>query len=293
MIRIGLNEKQKQEEIKKYVKENNIKNVIVFSPKNMFMKLPKMDIPIRQIDYDEIIMYRTFYPLLEEIGKNHLLIANELMRDKNRNCLTYNCYAKYTNQTEHRIAFNYFPIISERRDIMILIDFINSQQHKGFGINNVDISKYDIKCIRKDIELSIVDIPLPESALDEYNEEKERLFDKLGNKSPDTIPRNLHIWTGKFKKPFLNDSEVYIARNKRFKQKNIFVYKEAVPGLKYIIIDIPFRRLEFNDFLRTTGQEDLQYLSTGFGVDKVYIKDLKDWIKEVGNIYAETGVYKG
>lgn len=176
---------------------------------------------------------------------------------------------------------------------MILIDFINSQQHKGFGINNVDISKYDIKCIRKDIELSIVDIPLPESALDEYNEEKERLFDKLGNKSPDTIPRNLHIWTGKFKKPFLNDSEVYIARNKRFKQKNIFVYKEAVPGLKYIIIDIPFRRLEFNDFLRTTGQEDLQYLSTGFGVDKVYIKDLKDWIKEVGNIYAETGVYKG
>ena len=50
MIRIGLNEKQKQEEIKKYVKENNIKNVIVFSPKNMFMKLPKMDIPIRQID---------------------------------------------------------------------------------------------------------------------------------------------------------------------------------------------------------------------------------------------------
>lgn len=293
MIRIGLNEKQKQEEIKKYVKENNIKNVIVFSPKNMFMKLPKMDIPIRQIDYDEIIMYRTFYPLLEEIGKNHLLIANELMRDKNRNCLTYNCYAKYTNQTEHRIAFNYFPIISERRDIMILIDFINSQQHKGFGINNVDISKYDIKCIRKDIELSIVDIPLPESALDEYNEEKERLFDKLGNKSPDTIPRNLHIWTGKFKKPFLNDSEVYIARNKRFKQKNIFVYKEAVPGLKYIIIDIPFRRLEFNDFLRTTGQEDLQYLSTGFGVDKVYIKDLKDWIKEVENIYAETGVYKG
>ncbi len=293
MIRIGLNEKQKQEEIKKYVKENNIKNVIVFSPKNMFMKLPKMDIPIRQIDYDEIIMYRTFYPLLEEIGKNHLLIANELMRDKNRNCLTYNCYAKYTNQTEHRIAFNYFPIISERRDIMILIDFINSQQHKGFGINNVDISKYDIKCIRKDIELSIVDIPLPESALDEYNEEKERLFDKLGNKSPDTIPRNLHIWTGKFKKPFLNDSEVYIARNKRFKQKNIFVYKEAVPGLKYIIIDIPFRRLEFNDFLRTTGQEDLQYLSTGFGVDKVYIKELKDWIKEVGNIYAETGVYKG
>lgn len=293
MIRIGLNEKQKQEEIKKYVKENNIKNVIVFSPKNMFMKLPKMDIPIRQIDYDEIIMYRTFYPLLEEIGKNHLLIANELMRDKNRNCLTYNCYAKYTNQTEHRIAFNYFPIISERRDIMILIDFINSQQHKGFGINNVDISKYDIKCIRKDIELSIVDIPLPESALDEYNEEKERLFDKLGNKSPDTIPRNLHIWTGKFKKHFLNNEEEYVARNKRFNKKNVITYKSAEVDKNYILVDMPCRRMEFNDFLQKTRQENLQYISTGFGVDKVYIKELEDWIEEVENIYAETGIYTG
>lgn len=293
MIRIGLNEKQKQEEIKKYVKENNIKNVIVFSPKNMFMKLPKMDIPIRQIDYDEIIMYRTFYPLLEEIGKNHLLIANELMRDKNRNCLTYNSYAKYTNQTEHRIAFNYFPIISERKDILILIDFINSQKYKGFGIKDIDISEYDIRCIRKNIQLSIINVPLPDSANDAYESEKERLFDNLENKDPDTIPRNLHIWTGKFKKHFLNNEEEYVARNKRFNKKNVITYKSTEVDKNYILVDMPCRRMEFNDFLQKTRQENLQYISTGFGVDKVYIKELEDWIEEVENIYAETGIYTG
>lgn len=293
MIRIGLNEKQKQKEIQNYIKNNNIKNVIVFSPEKMFMELPKLEVPIRQIGYNEIIMYRTFYPLLEEIGKDYLLVANELMRDRNRNCLTYNCYAKYTNQTEHRIAFNYFPIISEKKDILILIDFINSQKHKGFGLQDIEIGEYDIQCIQKNIRLSVINIPLPENALEKYEAEKENLFDELGNKNPDTIPRNLHLWTGKFKKIFLDDSTAYIARNKRLKKKNIEVYKNALPGKKYILIDMPWRRLDFNDFLYITGQEELQYLSTNFGVDNVYINAFNNWIKEVKTIYAQTGIYKG
>lgn len=260
----------------------------------MFMNLPELDVPIRQIGYKEIEMYRTFYPLLEEINEDYLLVANELMRDKNRNCLIYNCYARYTHQAEkHRMVFNYFPIISEKKDIMILIDFSNSQQHKGFGLKDIDLGEYDIQCVRKNIRLSVKNISLPDGASEEYEAEKERLFDELGNKDPDTVPRNLHVWTGKFKKPFLEDGESYIARNKRFNKKNVLAYKSAEVGKSYILVDIPCRRLEFNDFLRTTGQEKLQYLSTGFGVDKVYIKELEDWIKEVENIYAETGIYKG
>lgn len=59
------------------------------------------------------------------------------------------------------------------------------------------------------------------------------------------------------------------------------------------MIDMPFRRLDFNDFLRASQQEQIRYLSTGFGVDNVYIRAFEDWVKEVKNIYAETGVYKG
>jgi len=293
LIRIGLNEKQKQEEIKRYVKQNRIKNVIVFSPEKYFMELPELDVPIRQIGYKEIIMYRTFYPLLEEIDGNCLLIANELMRDKNRNCLTYNCYAKYTNQTEHRLVFNYFPVIEHRKDIMVLVDFSNSQRNKGLGLADIDLSEYDIMCVRRDLRMEIEKIQLPGSAEKEYEKERDRLFDELGNKNPDTVPRNLHLWTGIYKKPFIEDGVNYVARNSRFKKGNVDVYKNAKPGKNYILIDMPFRRLDFNDFLFVTGQECLKYMSTGFKVDDVYINGFSKWMKEVGYIYAKTGVYQG
>lgn len=255
------------------------------------MELPELDVPIRQIGYNEIIMYRTFYPLLEEIDSDCLLVANELMRDKNRNCLTYNCYAKYTNQTQHRMVFNYLPIIESRKDIMILIDFHNSQLKKGFGISDIDLGEYDIQCVRMDYKIEVIPVPLPDGATEQYEAEKERLFEELGNKSPDTVPRQLHVWTGRFKKPFLEDGKNYIARNRRI--KGVEVFKDAIPGRDYTLIDIPFRRLDFNDFLRAAQQERIRYLSTGFGVDKVYIEAFENWRKELESIYAETGVYTG
>lgn len=291
MIRIGLNEKQKKYEIEKYINENNIKNVIVFSSENMFMQLPNLEIPIRQIGYKEIIMYRTFYPLLEEIDKHYLIVANELMRDTNRNCLTYNCYAKYTNQTDHRMVFNFHPIINNRKDIMILIDFDNSQKNKGLGLNDIDLNKYDIRCLNKKYNLNIIKVPLPQKADKAYEIEKKRLFEQIGNKDPDTIPRNLHLWTGLYKSVFLQDEEAYVARNKRFKKPNIVTYKKVEAEKKYIIIDMPIKRLEMNDFLNITKQENLFYLSTGFSVDNVYIQAFNDWVEEVKSIYAETGVY--
>lgn len=292
LIRIGLNEKQKQNEIMTYVKNNSIKNVIVFSPEKIFMELPELEVPIRQIGYKEIIMYRTFFPLLEEIDKDYLLVANELMRDVNRNCLTYNCYAKYTNQTLHRIVFNFHPIISSSKDIMILVDFDNSQKNKGLGLADISLGGYDIQCVQKKYNLNVLKIPLPEGAVKEYEEEKERLFDSLGNKNPDTIPRNLHIWTGKYKAVFINDTEFYIARNQRFKKPNVSVFKNAEAGRHYTLLDFPVRQIELNDFLRTTEQENLKYMSTGLNIDNVYTSTFNNWIKEVENIYAETGIYK-
>lgn len=293
MIRIGLDDGQKRREIQKYVKENGIRNVIIFSPENAFMELPELDIPVRQIGYKEIIMYRTFYPLLEEIGGDYLLVANELMRDANRNCLTYNCYAKYTNQTSHRMVFNFLPVISDRKDIMILIDFDNSQKHKGSGFGDISLGEHDIQCVRKKYSLRVTEVPLPEGAAGAYEDEKERLFENIGNKNPDTIPRNLHLWTGRYKTGFLESTELYVARNQRLKRPNVTVFQGAEEGKRYTMVDMPVRRIAMNDFLRVTGQEELRYLSTGLSVDKVYIDELNAWIREVESIYAETGLYKG
>ena len=292
MIFIGLNEKQKQSEIVRYVREHGIKNVIVLSDEHFFMDIPELP-KIRQIGAKETIMYRTFYPLLEEIDDTCLIVCNEMMRDRNRSCLTYNCIAKYTNQTPHRMVFEYVPIVEERRDIMILIDFDTSQKYKGQGVGDIDLSEQNILCVRRRFNLTVKAVETPEDAKAKYEAEKERLFEKLGNRDPDTVPRDLHIWTGKYKIPeiVLNPDKNYVARNQRFKMSNVDSYEKAVSGRDYRIIDLPLSRKAFNDFLRRTGQERFEYLSTGFKVDDVYIQAFQAWEKEVEEIYAETGVY--
>lgn len=291
MILIGLNDAQKRREIVRYARERGVKNVIVFSDEHFLMELP--DLPkIRQIGYKETIRYRTFYPLLEEIDDSCLLVMNEMMRDRNRNCLTYNCIAKYTNQTPHRLVFEYLPIVEERKDFMILLDFATSQQYKGSGISDVTLGEHDIRCVRRRFELAVKRVSVPDGAEAEYVAKRDALFEKLGNRDPNTIPRDLHIWTGKYKLPEILSPPTrnFVARNKRFGLPNVTTYPEASER-DDTLIDFPVTRKIFNDFLRRTGQTRFTYLSTGFKVDDVYIEAFRTWEKEAEAVYAETGVY--
>lgn len=295
MIRIGLTSEQKIECLNKYLaKHSEIKEVIIFSSEKFFLDLSKakFEVNIRQIGYQETIMYRTFYPLLEEINDTYLLVMNECMRTDNRSDLHYNCIAKYTNQTPHRAVFEWFPIVSELKDFMILLDFSNSQKYKGLSLSEVDLDAEDVLCVPRKISLSTIDVELPPNAQEEYEQEKEKLFDNIGNKNPDTIPRQLHIWTGQFKKSYILATKQYVARNSRFKSKNVTTFKDAEKRKKYILLDIPHRRLDFNDFLRQTEQTELAYISTGFGVDKAYIAEFNEWERKVERFYAKTGIYK-
>lgn len=295
MIRIGLTSEQKIECLSKYLaKHSEIKEVIIFSSERFFLDLSKakFKVNIRQIGYQETIMYRTFYPLLEEINDTYLLVTNECMRTDNRSDLHYNCIAKYTNQTPHRVVFEWFPIISELKDFMILLDFSNSQKYKGLSLSEVDLDAEDVLCVPRKISLSTIDVELPPNAQEEYEQEKEKLFDNIGNKNPDTIPRQLHIWTGQFKKSYILATKQYVARNSRFKSKNITTFKDTEKRKKYILLDMPHRRLDFNDFLRQTEQTELAYISTGFGVDKAYIAEFNEWEGKVEEFYAKTGIYK-
>ena len=60
---------------------------------------------------------------------------------------------------------------------------------------------------------------------------KNELFDNLGNKDPDTIPRNLQLLAGDFKKK--SNWTKYVARNKRFKLDNVFTYDEITKKWLY------------------------------------------------------------
>lgn len=294
MIRIGLDEGQKHREIQKYVEKHPVKTVIVFSPQKCSLALPDLgDVPIREIEYNEVIMYRTFYPLLEEIGQDHLLVVNEFMRTRNRNDLTYNCLRHYLNQCGHTMIFSYFPFIESDDDFMILLDFGTKSKHKGLGFHPSFLQEEDILCRRRKFALDVLPVPLPEGAEAEYEKQKETLFENLGRKDPDTVPRQLHIFCGQWKRPMIEPERNYVARNARFSRPNVTTFPKAEPKKKYLMLDFPHRRIDMNDFLRRTGQEQLVFLSTGLSVDNYYVNSFEEWQQRLEAFYAQAGIFAG
>jgi len=140
------------------------------------------------------------------------------------------------------------------------------------------------------IYLNIEDIKvnITEEEKIKYEKYKEELFNNLGAKDPDTIPRQLHIWAGNLKKRAILPSKKYVARNKRFNMPNIITYKEVKEGEEYIIIDFPHRRIDFNDFLKKTGITTIEFLNTNLKVDLYYLNDLKNWNERLVNFYDKT-----
>ena len=284
MIRLGLKHEEKKSTIAKYLKEHpKIKNVIIFTGKGKEFEEEE------EYTWEEIIMYKVFYPLLERIDDSYLLVVNEILRTSKRSDLTYNCLHHYLNQTSHKIIFAYFPIINDKNDFMILADCVYIGRFRGYGYNATTIRDIDIKGHRRTPKLKIHEIEVEAKVIDLYEQEKEKLFANLGNKDPDTIPRYLHLWSGKWKKKYIEASKNYVARNDRFKLSNVKSYKSAIKG-NNISLDIPHKRIELNDYLYRTQSSKIEYLSTSLKVDKYYGHELELWNKKVSDIYAEASI---
>ncbi len=293
MIRLGLNEEEKVVEIEKFLLGKEIKKIIVFYPEEFQLNIDKFknSYEIRYIEYKEIIMYRTFYPLLEIIDKQTLLIFNECMRTQNRSDLTYNCAHHYCNQTPHKIVFEYFPFIEDEHDFMILLDFLNKGKYKGKSFYDFWLKEEDVKAKPHYFELHNIDVAITEKDKENYEKYKEQLFNNLGQRDPDTIPRQLHVWAGNLKKKYIEPNKLYVARNKRFKLPNVVTYQEIERGKHYVIVDFPHRRIDFNDFFKKTGITKIEFLNTGLKVDLYYWNELKAWAERLVKFYDKTSLY--
>ncbi|MCD3202825.1 hypothetical protein [Clostridium botulinum] len=291
MIRIGLSKLEKEMEIKKYVQQNNIKKVFCFYYKDFPFKYD-ISCEIEYIEYDDIEMYKFFYRLLEEIDNTSLIIMDECMRTQNRSELIYNCAHHYLNQTPHKIIFEFFPIIENEEDFMILLDFENKGKYKGKSFDYIYLNEEDIQMKPFDIHLETIKVEINEKDTERYEKKKEQLFDTLENKDPNTIPRNLQIFAGTLKKKALNKDVKYVARNKRFKLDNVFTYKTIEANTKYIVIDTHYRRINMNDFIKLTKMNNIKYLTTGLSIDNYIISSFNEWKGRLKNIYAKASLYK-
>jgi len=290
MIRIGLKERSKKLLINQYLKENpHIDKIYCFYFEEFPIKL-NLDISIEYIEFEETIMYRTFYPLLERIDKNTLLIFNECMRTQNRSDLHYNCMHHYINQCGHKIVFEYFPIIETRDDFMILLDFENKGKYRGKPFEYSYLKDEDVLMKPYKFNLETQIIKTTDAQKEDYKKEKESLFDNIGMKDPNTIPRNLQLYAGNFKKQMIENGKFYIARNKRFKAKNVFTYKEAEKGIDYIVLDFHYRRLNFNDFLKKTEMTTIPYIFTDLSIDDIMIKEFVQWKARLEAVYGKANL---
>lgn len=290
MIRIGLTERQKQRIVKDYTLQHGIKKVFCFYYKKFPLNL-KVDCEIEHIEYADIEMYTYFYRLLEEIDESSLIVINECMRTQNRSELIYNCSHHYLNQTPHRIIFEHFPIIEDRDDFMILLDFENKGKYKGKGFDYNYLKDEDIKMRPQQFKLNTTLVPVSEKDHEKYRTKKEQLFANLGNKDPDNIPRALQVFAGNLKRSGIEADKVYVARNKRFGLSNVLSYQEIDSPGDYIIIDTHYRRLDFNDFLKITGMTKLNYLCTSLSIDDVITTEFSKWKARLDAIYDKANLY--
>ncbi len=291
MIRIGLTQREKQKELDKYLASHDIKKIFCFYYRDFPIQF-KTDVPIEYIEYADIEMYKFFYRLLEEIDNSSLIIMDECMRTQNRSELIYNCAHHYLNQTEHRIIFEFFPIIEDSSDFMILLDFENKSKYKDKGFDYSYLYAEDIKMKPYKFKIQPINVEISDKDKERYEEYKEQLFDNLGQKDPDTIPRNLQLFVGNLKKPFIEIDKLYVARNKRFKLDNVKTYKEVTGPGEYIVLDTHYQRLRFNDFLKTTRMKTIYYMSTLLPIDNYILTELTKWKARLDAFYAQASLYK-
>ncbi len=289
MIRIGLNNGEKQAVIDDYLTSHSIRKVFVLYWQRFE---PRFTVPceIEYVEYKDIIEYPFFYRLLEEIDNNCLIVVDECMRTQNRSELTYNCAHHYLNQTEHKIVFEYFPFIEKQADFMILLDFLNKGKYKGKGFSDEYLREEDVLIKDNPISYRVEHVPIKEKQRKGYEKKKKSLFENLGMKDPDTIPRNLHVFVGNYKKPYISPERYYIARNARFRLGNVATYRKPklepqdgnlfdVDTSTIYVLDFPHRRLDFNDYLKYTKATDAVFISTGLPVDNYYSGEFEKWLE--------------
>lgn len=303
MIRIGLNAEEKKQVINEYIKQNpGLKLIVIFTCEKFPADLYDGPIETERYGYKDIIEYKPFYHLLEVIDDGCLLVFDECMRTQTRSDLTYNCAHHYCNQTSRKIVFEYFPFIEKQVDFMILLDFLNKGKYKGKGFDDEYLREEDVLMKDNPIGYEVEYVPIREQQRKNYETKKESLFDNLGMKDPDTIPRNLHVFVGNYKKSYIVPERYYIARNARFRLDNVATYQS--PGLMPLrtglfdvsestiyVLDFPHRRLDFNDYLKYTKAANVVFISTGLPVDNYYSNEFEQWLNRKSDFFRKVGVF--
>lgn len=284
MIRLGLDDAAKDYAVNQYCAANGIRKVFILSPDRR--QFPCSFQNHEHVEYEQIIQYKYYYRLLQEIDDSVLVVVNECLRTQNRYDLTYNCIRNYLNQTKHQIVFQYLPLIDTFDDFMILLDFDTRSRWKRDKWRDALRSESDIGGDRIDVALQRVDVPTGAAMRKAYAKEKRKLIEGIGLKDPHTIPRNLYLMSGKAKLESVDPHAEYVGRNNRFKLPTMHTYKDDSYPEQCTVFEYCHNFINFGDFLARSRQTTVPVLVADLKVDEWYHNRYIEWAERIRNAYA-------
>lgn len=283
MIRIGMNNAQKLQCVTDYCIAHDIKKVFLLSPERFVFSCDVADCEL--IEWSQIIEYKPFYRLLQEIDNSTLVVVNECLRTQNRHDLTYNCIRHFLNQTRHQIVFQYLPLIDDFADFMILLDFDTRSRWKRTTFNRSMLSDVDISITPAAPMFSAVPVTTTSQLIASYKKEKRKLIDDIGLKDPHTIPRNLLLLAGKAKAAHVGDRWL-VGRNNRFKLDRLLTFGEPAYPDGCSVFEFCHNFVDFAGFLALSRQTDIPVLLTDLKVDHWYFDRYTAWSQRIQDAYA-------
>jgi hypothetical protein len=285
VIALGWTPADKAAEIRR--RADGMKKVVICSPKKFDFPLPDMPCPVQWVDWPEIIMYRTFYPLLQEIDARTLVVVNECLRTQNRHDLTYNCIRHYLNQAGHVLVYQWLPCIDTMSDFMTLFDFATGSRWKRTPWDVDPPEPVSLRIVERAPVFAMVPVAVDARTEAQYTAERARLFAGIGGKDPHTIPRNLYLIGGKAKAAVWSPAARGLGRNARLGIEGIATYKDdAYPNPPYTVIELPHNFIDLADVSALSGQTEFRVMATSLKADQWYCQRFSQWAQRIQDGYA-------
>jgi hypothetical protein len=283
LIHIGLSTAEKARRVSDYVVRCGAEKVVVFYPKRHPLQL-ELDVPTEHIEWDDVIRYVFFYRLLQEVNQRTLLVFNEILRTPERSCLTYNCLRNYLTRTEQQLVFSRFPCLESPDDFMVLVDLDTRSRWRRSRLGDVsDPINVDIVEVAPALVRSVV--PTDTATRDIYARTKRKLIDGIGTKDPHTIPRQLHMLSGKHKASMAAErGGLWVGRNARLKVPGLATYDDAREPRQVLEFCHSFR--DWSDYLTASGALELSSLVSDLKVDQWYFERFQRWTEMQRNACA-------
>jgi hypothetical protein len=239
------------------------------------MDVSDLGAPAEHIDWPELIEYRTFYRLLKEVDHSTLLVINEPLRTSNRADLTYNCIRNYLTRTQRQIVFSRFPVLEHVDDLMILVDFDTRSRWRRSRLADVG-EALSVSVTDAAPELEPVAVETDQKTRDLYARTKRELIDTIGAKDPHTIPRQLHLLSGKAKAKVATGLRgSWVGRNQRLKVPALATYDEASDPRQVLEFCHSYR--DWSDYLTASEATSLTALVSDLKVDSWYLQRYQQW----------------